>query len=137
MPEKAEFTGTILVIDDDPMFREEIVGFLEEEGYSVAAFEGGAQAVRYMQAQPWSWVPKLLIVDIVMEGMGGYQLMRRVAELYPGKNVPMIVISRLYSADYVYEAEMAGASTFIQKPLQPQKLFAAIEKAMTKPKLPA
>ena len=128
--------GTVIVVDDDPMFREELVTMLEEEGYEVQSFESGAHAVRYMQDRPWSWVPKLLITDIVMEGVGGYQLIRRMGELYPGKNVPIIVVSRLYSADYVYEAEVAGASSYLQKPVQPQKLMQAIAKAQSKAKGP-
>lgn len=129
-------TGTVIVVDDDPMFREELVAMLQEEGFDVQSFDSGAHAVRYMQDRPWSWVPKLLITDIVMEGVGGYQLMRRMQELYPGKNVPIIVVSRLYSADYVYEAEVAGAASYLQKPVQPQKLIQAIQKAQSKAKGP-
>lgn len=129
-------SGTVIVVDDDPMFREEMVAMLVEEGYEVESFESGAHAVRYMQDRPWSWVPKLLITDIVMEGVGGYQLIRRMGELYPGKSVPIIVVSRLYSADYVYEAEVAGASSYLQKPVQSQKLITAIQRAQTKAKGP-
>ena len=131
-----EKSGTVIVVDDDPMFRDELVTMLEEEGYEVQSFESGAHAVRYMQDRPWCWVPKLLITDLVMEGVGGYQLIRRIQELYPGKNVPIIVVSRLYSADYVYEAEVAGAASYLQKPVQPQKLIAAIQKAQSKAKGP-
>ncbi len=120
----------IILIEDDPLARSEIESILEDEDIHVASFESGNHAIRHMQSRPWSWTPKLIITDLVMDGLGGYQVMRRIAELYPNKNIPIIVVSRLYSADYVYEAEVAGASLFLQKPLVPQKLVQAVKKLM-------
>ncbi len=124
--------ASILLVDDDPLFTAEMVQILEDEELPVCTFESAAHAIRHMQSRPWSWNPRLIITDIVMDGIGGYQLMRRITELYPTKNIPIIVVSRLYSADYVYEAEVAGASCFLQKPVTSQKLLAAIQKYIKK-----
>jgi CheY-like chemotaxis protein len=124
--------GTILLIDDDAAFRREIKEVLEEEGYEVSAHDSANHALRYMQSQTWTWHPWLVITDLVMDGMGGYQLLRRLQEIYPNKNIPMIVVSRLGSTEDVLEAEMAGASGYLTKPVEPQKLLNTIQKVTTK-----
>ena len=65
-------------MDDDPIFRNESKTLLEEEGYEVVALDSGTHAIRYMQNQAWSWYPWLVITDLVMDGMGGHQLLRRI-----------------------------------------------------------
>lgn len=124
--------GAILVVDDDPNFRLEIRDLLNDQGFKAICLESANHALRYMQGQPWNWYPWLLITDLVMDGMGGYQLMRRVTELYPNRTIPMIVTSRLGTADDIVEAEQAGASAYIRKPLKTDELLSAINKATTK-----
>jgi len=121
--------GTILVVDDDIEFRAQIRTLLEGEGYDAVCLESANHALRYMQAQPWNWYPWLLITDLVMDGMGGYQLMRRISEFYPNRTIPMVVISRLGTSDDMNEAEQAGATAFLRKPFDPKALVAAIKKA--------
>jgi len=55
-----------------------------------------------------------------------------VGDLYPGKEIPMIVVSKLYTPDYVYEAEVAGAYSFLPKPVKEEKLLSAISDALKK-----
>lgn len=124
--------GTIIVVDDDPEFRADVRELLTAEGYETICLESGNHALRYMQSRPWNWYPWLLITDLVMDGMGGYQLMRRVSELYPGRTIPMVVVSRLGTSDDVTEAEQAGASVYLRKPLQGEELLASIKKATSK-----
>ena len=114
---------TILVIDDDPVARNEIAEILEDEDLVPVLLESGSHALRFMQNQNWSWSPSLIITDIIMEGIGGYQLMRRVQELYPKKHVPIIVVSRLLTGDDVTEAELAGASAYLTKPINAERLM--------------
>jgi CheY-like chemotaxis protein len=128
--------GTILLVDDDQPFRTEIKEILQEENYDAVALESANHAIRYVQAQPWTWYPWLVITDLVMDGMGGYQLMRRMHELYPNKDIPMIVVSRLGSAEDVNEAEMAGATAYLRKPISPEKLLDTIKKVTSKKKDP-
>jgi DNA-binding response OmpR family regulator len=124
--------GTILVIDDDPAFRNEMRDILEDENYEVQCLESANHALRYIQAQAWSWYPWLIITDLVMDGMGGYQLMRRLNEIYANKNIPIVVVSRLGSAEDKIEAEIAGAAAYLKKPVEPKKLIDTIKKVTTK-----
>ena len=127
--------GVVMLVDDDPMFRNEMREVLEEEGFDVIALDSANHALRHIQSRPWNWYPWLLITDLVMDGMGGYNLMRRMTELYPNKQIPMIVASRLGAAEDVIEAEMAGASAYLTKPIEPQKMLDTIKRVTSqKPK---
>ena len=128
--------GTIMLIDDDAVFRNDLREIMEDEDYKVVGLDSANHALRYLQSQSWNWYPWLVITDLVMDGMGGYQLMRRLIELFPNKNIPMIVVSRLGSAEDMIEAEMAGASAYLKKPIEPQKLLATIKRVTTKEKTP-
>ena len=124
--------GTILLVDDDSTFRNDIRDLLDEEGFDVVGLDSANHALRYIQARPWSWLPWLVITDLVMDGMGGYQLMRRLNELFPNKDIPIIVVSRLGTSEDIIEAEMAGASAYLMKPVEPQKLLATVKRVTSK-----
>lgn len=124
--------GTVVVIDDDSDFRESISSQLKSCGYQVESFESGSHAFRFMQSKPWSWAPRLVLTDIVMDGMGGFQVMKRVEELYPRRSIPCVVVSNLSSADYKYEAEAAGASAYLAKPIKTEELIQTIDSLLVK-----
>ncbi|MCB0343478.1 MAG: response regulator [Bdellovibrionales bacterium] len=134
-PQTAEKkSGTLVVIDDDSDFREKISGTLRSHGYTVESFESGLHAFRYMEGMPWSWAPRLVLTDIVMNGMGGFHVMKRVEELYPRRSIPCVVVSKLSSADYKYEAEASGASAYLAKPVDNQELLNTVDSLLTKKK---
>ncbi|MCC6219915.1 MAG: response regulator [Deltaproteobacteria bacterium] len=122
---------SILVIDDDRQFREKIVSILAKHSKSAMPFESGQHVLRFIKDQPWSWTPQVVITDIAMDGMGGYQLMKAIAQLYPKKSIPMIVVSKLTHPDYRHEANAAGASAFLGKPVRVSELLKTIEKVTT------
>jgi CheY-like chemotaxis protein len=126
--------GPVVVVDDDECFREELRGMLDKVGIRAIYQDSGSHCVRFLQNQPWNWYPAIIITDIVMDGMGGYQLMRRIQELYPNKNIPIIVISRLDAGVDVGEAEVAGASAYITKPVEEERLYETIRKVLNKEK---
>ena len=124
--------GTLVVIDDDSDFREGLCETLRGHGFTVESFESGLHAFRYMEAKPWSWAPRLVVTDIVMDGMGGYQVMQRIEQLYPRREIPCVVVSRLSTADYKFEAEAAGASAYLAKPVDSSELIETIYSLLTK-----
>jgi CheY-like chemotaxis protein len=129
-----QVSGPVMVIDDDDAFREELKGMLEKAGIQVIPQSSAAHALRYIMNQSWNWYPSIVITDIVMDGMGGYQLIRRIQELYPNRNIPIIVISRLEAAADVNEAEVAGAAAYLIKPVEEKRLFETIGKVLARGK---
>jgi CheY-like chemotaxis protein len=122
--------GPVLVVDDDLAFREEIDAMLREVGIEPILLESGAHCIRFLQNQPWNWCPALVLTDIVMDGMGGYLLMRRIHEHYPNKNIPVIAVSRLNAAVDVGEAEVAGAAAYLTKPVDRDRLVETLTRVV-------
>lgn len=126
--------GPIVAVDDDEAYRNELKAILDRHEIPNIFQESATHAVRFLQNQPWNWKPGLIITDIVMDGMGGYQLIRRIQELYPNRSIPIIVISRLTAGVDVGEAEVAGAAAYLTKPLNEEKLMQILERVMTNEK---
>ena len=127
---KLKFTqrGPILHIDDDAIFRAQLKELLEERGLRVIPLDGGAHAIRFLQTQPWNWYPWVIITDIILAGIGGYQMMQRIQEYYPKRHIPTIVITNLTNAADVNEAEIAGASAYLSKSSPTEDIIYAIER---------
>jgi len=121
-------SGPVLLVDDDEEYRRMMEKLLLSFGLTSIPIESGAHCVRFVQNQPWNWFPSLIITDIVMDGMGGYQLMRRLQEQYPKKDIPIIVVSRLDAILDIAEAESAGATAYVKKPVDPQQLYEALDR---------
>ncbi|MFN8389259.1 MAG: response regulator [Bdellovibrionota bacterium] len=124
--QRIKIDGPIVAIDDDESFRSELKEVFERRGIPAVFQESATHTMRYLQNQPWNWRPGLIITDIVMDGMGGYQLIRRINELYRGRKIPIIVLSRLNAGVDLGEAEVDGAAAYLTKPLNEAQLFKII-----------
>lgn len=127
-PKKRLVEGPAIVVDDDESARRDLKDILERSGVTVFVQESASHAVRFLQNQPWNWRPGMIFTDLVMDGMGGYQFIRRVLELYPKANIPIIVVSKLDAGVDVGEAEIAGAHGYITKPFDETRLLGLVEK---------
>ena len=87
-----QLDGPVLAIDDDAEYRKELEEILTRHNLPSVFQETANHTLRYLQSQPWNWKPGVIITDIVMDGMGGYQLIRRIQELYPKSTIPIIVV---------------------------------------------
>lgn len=121
----------VIIVDEDQTFREHLVSLLQAKGLEVAAFEIPAAAIRFLQQQPWNWAPKLFITELVLKGMSGYAFMQRIAQLYPTKNLPTLVVTKLGTFNDRNEAELAGARAYLQKPVTDEKLLLAIHEILS------
>ena len=126
--------GPVVIVDDDEQFRDEFKALLVGLGAEVTAQESGSHAVRFMTNQPWTWRPGMIFTDLVMNGMGGYQLIRRIQEIYPNRNIPVIVVSKLDAGVDLGEAEVAGAAGYLTKPVAEHELVTMVDKVMKRDK---
>jgi len=109
----------VLVVDDEPDTVLSLVTLLRDEGYESSGAHDGASAM----AEAELFEPDVVIVDIVMPKMSGWDVARELRK--PGQRLPvMIAISGTYSkmADIVI-SRAAGFSHFLQKPCDPGFLF--------------
>lgn len=113
----------ILAVDDDPTIRRILKLRLELKGYSVLSLESGPDLLSYL-AEPQNPAPDLIISDVMMPGMDGYQLCDEVRKL--GVKKPFLFLtSRGQSTDKV-RGMQSGADDYILKPFDPHELEAKV-----------
>jgi excisionase family DNA binding protein len=107
----------VLVVDDDPRLREFMRVNLEMEGYSVREAASADEALEAIDDQ----APELVLLDVVMPGVDGWQMLQRMQERHG--SIPVIMFSGQVEANSASEAEERGARGFVGKPFDPQQLI--------------
>jgi len=112
----------ILVVDDEAVVRESLVDWLNNAGYQVFAAGDGSQAMEIVNKERIG----IVIADLVMPGMDGIELMKRVKEMFPGTEV--IIITAYGSIPTAIAAMKEGAYDYIEKPFCPERVELLIKK---------
>jgi excisionase family DNA binding protein len=107
----------VLVVDDDPRLREFVRVNLELEGYSVREASSAEDALDAIEDQ----APALVLLDVVMPGIDGWQMLQRMQERHG--SIPVIMFSGQVEEQSASQAEERGARGFIGKPFDPQQLI--------------
>ena len=107
----------VLVVDDDPRLREYMRVNLEIEGYTVREAESAELALDAIADQ----APDLVLLDVVMPGVDGWQLLQKLQERHG--SIPVIMFSGKIDERSAAEAEERGARGFVGKPFDPQELL--------------
>ena len=110
---------TILVVDDNLQNREVAEGNLIGAGYAVIQAEGGAEALALLTARR----PDLVLLDVLMPGMDGYETCRRIRALPEGGDVPVLFLTALGDLETHKAALESGADDFLTKPLNRTELL--------------
>ena len=107
----------VLVVDDDARLREFMRVNLELEGYSVREASSAEEALGSIEDQ----APELVLLDVVMPGVDGWEMLQRMQERYG--SIPVIMFSGQVDANSAGDAEQRGARGFVGKPFDPQQLI--------------
>jgi excisionase family DNA binding protein len=107
----------VLVVDDDARLREFMRVNLEMEGYSVREAASAEEALEAIEGS----APELVLLDVVMPGIDGWQMLQRMQERHG--SIPVIMFSGKVDEAAASEAEERGARGFIGKPFDPQQLI--------------
>lgn len=115
--------STILIIEDNPTTRKMLRVALESDGYAVLEAENGEQALEWMTQS----APALILQDLLLPDMDGFELNRRLRNLPNGDNIPILAISGfLHTAEQV-KASDSGFTAILIKPIIPSQLLETIE----------
>ncbi|MCF4967667.1 hybrid sensor histidine kinase/response regulator [Nostoc sp. CMAA1605] len=115
-------SGKILVVDDSPDNVFLIKTILEEEGYTIATAENGYSALAQLQASPCD----LVLLDLMMPGIDGYEVTRRIrGEMQLQQYIPILLITA-HDAPNVAQGLDLGADDFIRKPVTVDELLARV-----------
>ena len=115
----------ILIVDDDPGIRLALHDFLIQNGFTdVTAAANGYDALVYLRSN----TPQLIISDITMPQMDGYELSKSLRGQDTTREIPIIMVTtEAGDADRKAGLE-AGVTTYLSKPISPQRLLYEIEK---------
>ncbi|HNT07149.1 response regulator, partial [Methanoculleus sp.] len=112
---------SVLVVEDSRTQAELIRHILEKEGYDVALAADGARALQRIADNR----PDIVLSDIMMPGMDGYELCRRIKLNSP--DIPVILVTNLFDPADVMRGLASGADSFIVKPVVPGHVRSQIE----------
>lgn len=128
---QARHLGSILIADDDSANREMLARRLRRLGHTVSMAENGRQAVEMIRAGSYD----LLLLDIVMPEMDGYEVLKYLQANRPVARLPVIVLSASDDSKKVAHSIKLGAQDYLPKPFDPVLLQARIASCLEKKRL--
>lgn len=113
----------ILIIDDSPTERHFLKSILIENGYEISLAENGEQGIEKAK----SVLPDLILMDVVMPGMNGFQATRFLTKSPETADIPVLIVStKSDQADQVW-ANRQGAKAYITKPVDGESLLESVK----------
>jgi CheY-like chemotaxis protein len=130
---QAPSPSCVVIVEDDLDVRETLVEVLTEEGYPTTAFAGGHAALRYLQSG--EQLPELILLDLMMPVMDGWQFRREQKRLEHLSAVPTVILS----ADGNIDRNMATleASGYLRKPIHIKALLQLVGDFCGPPRAPS
>ncbi|PKQ06789.1 MAG: sigma-54-dependent Fis family transcriptional regulator [Alphaproteobacteria bacterium HGW-Alphaproteobacteria-12] len=120
-------TQAILIVDDDPAQRRILEEVVNRDGYRAIPVDGGAAALAYLEGPAGAEI-SLVILDLVMPGVDGMEVLKRVHPAKP--NLPVIVLTAHGGIETVVNVMREGASDFVVKPVSPERLHVSMRNAL-------
>lgn len=117
----------ILLVDDNPENLNVLMSFLKPKGYKIRIALNGLQAIKSIVKNP----PKLILLDIQMPVMGGFETCRRIKANTRMKDIPIIFVSALSDTTDKVKAFKAGGVDYIEKPFHMEEVIARVETHLT------
>ena len=118
----------IVLAEDEPQIARLIEFKLKKEGYSVTWRENGEEALKAIKADK----PDLILLDIMMPVMDGYEVLRRLKEDENLKSIPVIMLTAMAQEKNVVKGIDLGAEDYITKPFHPAELLARVKRILGK-----
>jgi CheY-like chemotaxis protein len=123
--------GRLLIVDDNEINRDVLARRLGRQGYTTAAAENGRKALEMVQTQKFD----LLLLDIMMPELNGYEVLRHLKADSHLRDIPVIMISALDDMDSIVRCIELGAEDYLPKPFDPVLLRARIGASLEKKRL--
>ena len=117
----------VLIVDDSLSVRRALEQVLRAQHFDVTSARSGAEALEHVAAA----LPDLVLADVIMPGIGGFELCRRLRARDP--QIPVILISGVSDAQTERQAHAVGAAAVIAKPFTPEVLSTALSAALRPP----
>jgi two-component system, chemotaxis family, chemotaxis protein CheY len=116
----------VLAVDDSASMRQLVTATLQTAGHEVLSASDGAEALQMARKE----VVDVVITDVNMPVMDGITLVRELRQLPTYKYVPLLVLTTEASAERKSQGKAAGATGWIVKPFNPERLLATVAKVV-------
>jgi class 3 adenylate cyclase len=123
--------GRLLVVDDNTVNRLLLGRGLEQQGHTVSFAENGRQALEMVRSQPFD----IVLLDIQMPEMDGYQALEQITDDINLRNIPVIMTTSMEELDSVVKCIELGAEDYLTKPVNPVLLKARVNASLEKKRL--
>ncbi len=128
MTEKAAPTHpTILIVDDDTINLKVLIDHLNEAGYKTLIAKSGKRALRQLSVAQ----PDLILLDVMMPGLNGFETCRQIKETENTQDIPVIFITALSDTVDKIKGFSVGAVDYITKPFQQEEVLARVNTHVT------
>lgn len=121
---KVEKHGTVLIVDDSPTVCKLVTLTLERQGYTVIPASDGLEALAKINER----LPDLILLDIMMPRMDGYQLCKTIKGNQETENIPVVMLSGKDGFLDKVRGRMVGSADHIDKPFEPEVLLQMVKK---------
>lgn len=118
----AETTKNVLLVDDEPGLREAVQAYLEDSGFDVQVASNAQEGWELLQQQ----TPDVLISDVMMPQVDGYQFLKQVREDARFKGLPVVFLTARGMTSDRIQGYNAGADAYLPKPFDPEELVAIV-----------
>lgn len=118
----SSYRPKILAIDDDPVNLRVLTNILSEDEYEVETVTSGKEALRRLEGNDWD----LIISDVMMPNMSGYELTRLIREKFSMAELPILLLTARGLTEDIYTGFLAGANDYVVKPVDAIELNARV-----------
>ncbi len=118
--------ATVLIVDDSQTEMLRMTRFLEARGHRVITADNGADGVALARAEK----PDLIMMDVVMPGLNGFQATRQLSKADDTSHIPIVVVtSKNQETDRIW-ARRQGAAAYLSKPVDEQELVVTLDQLL-------
>ncbi|MGI2294960.1 ATP-binding protein [Paenibacillus sp. GXUN7292] len=115
--------GRILIIDDDPVNLKVLANIIDDEHYELTTTTSAAEALDLLHIQEWD----LIISDVMMPQMSGYELTRKVRKRYSVSDLPILLLTARNRSEDIKNGFRAGANDYVTKPVDATELRSRVQ----------
>jgi two-component system KDP operon response regulator KdpE len=116
----------VLVVDDEPNVLRSLVQYLTIEDFEVETASNGEEALEKVQ----SFCPELILLDVMMPGMDGFEVLDKVKEMPGHNNTPVIMLTAKDQSSDVLKGYQSGATSYLVKPFNLDELVETINQTL-------
>jgi twitching motility two-component system response regulator PilH len=116
----------VLIVDDSPTETYKFKEILEKNGFSIITADNGADGVAIARQEK----PDVVLMDVVMPGLNGFQATRQISKDPQTKNIPVIIVTTKDQQTDIMWGKRQGAIDYLTKPVDEKKLLETIQRAL-------